>query len=325
MLCRLLLAVLCGCSLLPRESASQERVLARSYRLGLEVDKAGAKTSRTFPVDVYVEKEAGRLIYVGDRGKWLAVAEAGNMGDDKPPKKLYRLVLPVRTWDEEKVGERTRKFNVAVYRDETSGLLVYISETGALAVEAGEAKLGDRARPPTPLYRMRLKVRQPGDGTPQFPILRCNVEVYRDENTGQLLYIAEGGAIAIAPGGAIEKPKPAVFSHGVALKARGYDEPTFRPETARIEPETYRDENAGNTVYITSTLRLAVARGYQDVDKLKSPEWLRCVTFEASKQSAEVFHERNHGHLLYVTAAGGLAAESLTPRGAHRRSKTPPG
>jgi hypothetical protein len=52
----------------------------------------------------------------------------------KEPKWLHGLALRARKGDEADFTQKTRKFGVEVFRDENTNNLVYISETGSIAV-----------------------------------------------------------------------------------------------------------------------------------------------------------------------------------------------
>src|SRR5437879_3306932 len=77
------------------------------YKLELRVRKPAEKEftrdSRTVPVHVTFARDSGRLFYATEEGKSLALVITGKAGaakGDKAPRPLYRLLLPVRGWDE---------------------------------------------------------------------------------------------------------------------------------------------------------------------------------------------------------------------------------
>jgi hypothetical protein len=59
---------------------------------------------------------------------------------DKPkgPKFLHGLTLSCRKSTEEDFTKETQKFGIEVFRDENNGNLVYVSQTGSIAVVAGK-------------------------------------------------------------------------------------------------------------------------------------------------------------------------------------------
>jgi hypothetical protein len=59
---------------------------------------------------------------------------------DKPkgPKWSHALILGVRKSTEEDFTKDTTKFGIEVFRDENNGNLIYISQTGSIAVAPGK-------------------------------------------------------------------------------------------------------------------------------------------------------------------------------------------
>lgn len=56
----------------------------------------------------------------------------------KPAESKYGLEMQVRKAGEAGFNKDTKKYGVEVYRDENNGNLVYISETGSIAVVPGK-------------------------------------------------------------------------------------------------------------------------------------------------------------------------------------------
>jgi hypothetical protein len=316
-------ALVLGALVLPAWTAeSDPQVLPeRSYRLDLPARKPDEKEftrgTRTVSVDVFLDEKAQRLLYVGDDGKALAAAPAGKEAggaEGKTAKWVRRLLLPVRPNDEKEFGKDTPMVGVEVYRDERAGHWVYVSHTGGLAVlPAGKDPSGDPAGEPRGLYRLPLRVRPGGEF--EYAPRRCNVEVYRDDHAGALVYVAESGALAVVPPGKVgdgqETVKPA-WSHGLVLKTRKPGEDAFGPDTmTRHGVEIYQDENRVAWVYLTETLHLAVLPGSKAVDKrAKDPVWLRGLRppgGAAKKWSAEVYNNPNAGHVVTLTTGGAVA------------------
>lgn len=54
--------------------------------------------------------------------------------DTKAPKWLHGLEFKVRKAGEADFNKETKKYGIEVFRDENNGNLVYISETGSIAV-----------------------------------------------------------------------------------------------------------------------------------------------------------------------------------------------
>jgi hypothetical protein len=58
----------------------------------------------------------------------------GQPAQIKGPKWQYGLSALVRKGDEANFGRETKKLGLEVYKDENNGNLIYISETGSIAV-----------------------------------------------------------------------------------------------------------------------------------------------------------------------------------------------
>jgi hypothetical protein len=57
-----------------------------------------------------------------------------------------------------------------------------------------------KTKEPTWLHGLELRVRKAGEADFTKDTKKWGIEVFRDENTGALIYISETGDIAVAPG-----------------------------------------------------------------------------------------------------------------------------
>jgi len=162
-------------------------------------EKDFTKDTKKFGVEVFKDGNTGGLIYVCETAS-IATAPAPPVAPAadsvKAPKALYGLTMRCRKADEKEFGDATQTFSVEVFRDENTGGLLYISETGAVATApAAEAKTGQGV---LWKYGMVLKAR-PG-GVPEFAKAAAfGVEAFLDGNTGNLVYVAQTGSIAVLP------------------------------------------------------------------------------------------------------------------------------
>jgi hypothetical protein len=332
---RLVLLTALGCFVLtPLAPAAldptETTVVEKKYRLKMPVRKAVSNDPnadpRSFFVDALFDKTAGRLFYVAQETATLAVvaAEEKSIGNNKPAKTLHRYVLKVREWDEKEFSDKTRRIAIEVFRDENTGNVVYVSETGAVAVvgaprEAPEKKaLRNAVKAPAPktpdarwLYRLPLKVRVAGEANFDFhKMVRCNIEVYRETDSGRLIYITDNGNLAVSAAGKdfdAKEAKEAEWSHAFDLRARKPNEIEFTPETPLFGLEVYHDGNSETTIYLTQTRTLAVRPGIKKIDnrKVQPAEWRQALT--TGKWSAEEFLDPNLDHLMLITSDGAFA------------------
>ncbi len=108
------------------------------------------------------------------------------------------------------------------------------------------------------------------------------------------------------------KRRAAEWSHGLDLVARRPGQAKFEQRTPRFGAEVYLDDNQPAWVYLTETLHLAVVRAHDPVDsaKVKVPRW-QAGFGPAGKEklgwSAELYHNTNAGHHVFVTHVGAVA------------------
>lgn len=297
------------------------------YRLDLPArrpeEKGFAKETRTVVARVFEDKKASRLFYLGEKNTLIVPAPvaklAGGGAAGKTSKWQRRLLLPIRTFDQNVFGEEPKKIGVEVYRDEKTGHWVYVSHTGSLAIlPPGKAPAGKPAQEPTHLYRLQLKVRAASEKDFDT-VFKYGLETYWDESAGALIYVGEDGALAVIPLAA--KPKTAQtvgtsdWSHALDLKARKPGDNTFDQNTPIIGTEVYRDKNADTWIYATEKLQFAVVPGAKNARvphaAARPPEWkgvLAPAGAAGKTWSAEIYHNPNADHVLYSNANGFLAA-----------------
>src|SRR5438552_2585014 len=95
----------------------------------------------------------------------------------------------------------TKRYSLEVYKDENTNFLVYVTETGAIAQAPGVDVPADaKTKAPTWMHGLDFSVRKAAESEFSKDTKKYGVEVYKDENTGYLVYICETGAIAVVPG-----------------------------------------------------------------------------------------------------------------------------
>ena len=90
---------------------------------------------------------------------------------------------------------------VEVFQDENNGSLLYVTESGVMAVVPGKsAKVGDgKAKGPEFMHGMELAVRKAGERDFTKETKKVGVEVYKDENNGSVIYISDAGELTVVP------------------------------------------------------------------------------------------------------------------------------
>jgi hypothetical protein len=236
------------------------------YGLDLPSRKAGeqefSKDTRIYSLEVFRDDNAGNLVYVTEKGLIAATPAKGtaSIGDLKAPKFVYSVDLDSRKGGVKEL-KGAHKYGVEVYRDGNTGNLIYICDTGAIAVvpDSGAAAPSDGKAPAwRHLHGLDLKCRKHDEKDFSDKTRKFGVEVWRDENNGNLVYLCESGSLAAVPGGKdLKAPTPNVkepkFTHGLNLSARAIGEKEFTDKTRSYGAEVFRDENTGVTIYIAET------------------------------------------------------------------------
>lgn len=236
--------------------------------MDLHCRKAGVedwKDAKPFSIEAFRDENNGTGIYITEKG--LLTVLAGPKDAPLPTalkghKLSHSVDLRCR-----KGGVRdfkdAAKFGIEVYRDNTLNNLVYICETGSIAVIADSGKGGD-GKAPEWLHGLDLKCRKSGEDSFTKETRKFGVEVYRDVNNGNLIFISEEGTIAVtAPNKDLKAPTPDVkdpiWTHGLNLKCRNHGEKDFSDKTRVFGIEVFRDDNTGTYIYISENGTIAAA------------------------------------------------------------------
>jgi len=229
-------------------------------------EKEFTKATRRFGLEVFKDENNGTLVYACETGHLDTVASkfaAVTEGKPKTPTWKHAMTVKVRKAGEKDFTKDTKRFGVEIFKDENNGNLVYISETGSVAVVTG--KMIDKeqsGKGPEWRHGVELAVRKAGEKEFTKDTKKYGLEVFADENNGNLVYICETGAIAVVPARLV-KPTPAEakgpeWKHAMELSARKAGEKEFTKDTKRYGLEVYSDENNGNLIYICENGDLSV-------------------------------------------------------------------
>jgi hypothetical protein len=268
------------------------------------------------------------LLAVGLAGWPSSVAVAQG---PRTPQWTHALDLKARKSTEPAFTDKTRAFGVEVFRDDNNGNGVYIDELGALAVAANFKDVPApvvKSKAPEWMHGLDLKVRKAGEAEFTDKTRVVSLEVFRDANTGNWIYMTETGSFAVAPGAQSARaptpsPKAPQWVHGLDLKCRKAGDKEFTRETPIISLEVFRDENNGNLIYITETGAIAVVPGPvgagEPTPTSKAPEWMHGLDLKVRKggdreftpqtkvYGIEVFRDANNGNWIYLVETGNLA------------------
>ncbi len=154
---------------------------------------------------------------------------------------------------------------------------------------------------------MELKARKAGEK--EFDKARKHsVEVFLDENAGNLICITDVGDIAVLPSVPIKAGKASpVWKAGMEVLVRKGGNPDFNEKTPKTGVEIFQDSNTGKLIYISDTGMIAAPATLTITDKDKAPEWEYGLDLDVRKAGSRL----EHGQAFWC---GGL------PRQEHRRA-----
>lgn len=238
-------------------------------RLAGETDWDKAKK---FGLEAFRDDVNGNLVYINENGQ-VSAAAAGSVNDKavegKPKGTTFKHAMNLKVRKAgDKDWDKANRFGVEVHQDDNNGTLVYISNTGSIAI-VGPKGVGAATTKKDPIYQhgLELKARKVGEANFGKDTKKYGIEVYQDHANSNLVYITEEGKIAVVPGkvakatGGDGKAKDPKFSHGMEVGVRKADEATFSDKTKKVSIEVYKDENNGTTVYISDSGEIAVVGG----------------------------------------------------------------
>jgi hypothetical protein len=286
------------------------------------------KTKR-WGVEVFRDNNTGLGLYISEVG---AIALAPNFGGltvpikpSEGPKWLTGNDLPARKAGVLKFDKAT-SHSMELFRDPNVTNWLFITEQGYVAACNGKLFPGKTGSNPKWIHSVDLAVRKGGvkewkDAT------KFGIEVYRDANSGNLIYVTEHGYIAILPEEKEVKGdgKAPDWLHGLDLSCRKHNEKAFTKDTRKFGVEVYHDITTGNLILISETGAIAVMPAPAKVDaptpKAKEPEWTHGLNIKCRKHGkanfdeaeafgAEVFRDPNIGAIIYINEKGQVSAMS---------------
>jgi hypothetical protein len=180
------------------------------HSVDLAVRKGGVKDfdgAAKFGIEVYADGTSNGLVYITENGLIAVIPNVKNIAPPDPkakvkpvaPEWLHGLDLSCRRYDEVAFTKDTRKFGVEVYHDLHTNNLIFISETGSIAVTPTPANVvapTAKAKEPVWTHGLNVKCRKFGEAEFSATTRAFGAEVFRDENLGVTIYINELGNIA---------------------------------------------------------------------------------------------------------------------------------
>jgi hypothetical protein len=292
------------------------------------------KDTKKYGIEVYQDENNGAGVYITQTGSVAVMSGKlfkGADGKSKSPLWQHGLELAARKFDEKDFSKATKRFAFEVFKDENNGNLFYLSNQGGIdTVPAKYATITTgKVKKPVHRYGANLKVRKAGEDNFTKDTQKIGVEVFKDENNGNYVYLSETGGFAVVPAKLmnadepVKKAKDPEWQHGLELAVRMAGEEKFTKDTKRFGIEVYLDENNGNLIYICQTGDLAVVPAKQASKtpdgKPKAPELKHALdlsarkvgeekfTKDTKKYGIEVYQDENNGCTLYICETGDLS------------------
>lgn len=292
------------------------------YGHDLRVRKGGEKDfgpeTPRIGVELFHDEANKALVLISETGA-LAVTKAPTvaLGADRKCEWKTAHDLNCRKAGEAEFTQKTKKWGVEIFQDRATTQLLYVCESGSVMLAPTPVGFVTEKGPKWH-HALEPKVRAPEqvafDNAKKF-----GMEIFKDENTGGLIYITEVGMIAPAGTAAgaptkIEAPKA---QYGLDLRVRGADEPDFTDKTKRLGVEVFEDPNTKTLFYLTESGSVATAPLGKMADA-KGVNWKSAMALrarkggekdfdKAKKYGIEVFEDNRTGNLLFISETGAIA------------------
>lgn len=311
--------------------AQETKGVTWKHGLSFQVRKAGqavfTEDTPRFGAEVFLDKDLTQAVFISEKGS-VGLSSAANLKDAKEvpaPQLFHGLEFKVRPVGE-KSFEKAKKVSTEIFMDKVSDTLVYVTETGFLATApVGSAKAPDKVQDPEWFHALEVKARKAGEKEFGPETRKISIEVYKDGNTGNLVYVTDAGTVALLPAAGQTKPaevKDPVWYHAFEIKVRKGTEKSWDKDTKAFGIEVYKDTNANTLVYVcaeTGAIAVLPAGGTSKPATSKDPKHMLGRSFlvrrgdeknfgdKTLNLGAEVNRDENAAALVYVTELGGLA------------------
>lgn len=302
------------------EKAVAAPKLLYGHTLSVRPGGEGDGKAQRMGVETFEEVATKTIVKISETG-FIAVTEPTAVAADKKCQPKAGQDLRCRKADEVALTQKTKLWGVEMFHDRGINKLLYVCESGSVALAPVPPGLvTDKG--PVRLHAMYLSVREPKQvsfkGAKAF-----GVEVFKDENTGGLIYITEAGAIATVASAVTPDPKKKPLGpkavYGLDLRVRADGEVEITDKTKRISVEVFEDQDAKTLVYITETGSIAVvpmpAKIATDATGVKGKDGMGLRARkgdqekfdDAKKYSVEMFLDNRTENLIFLSETGSIA------------------
>jgi hypothetical protein len=242
------------------------------YGLDLRARKAGEEKfsdkTKAWGMEVFFDNNSSNWVYIVENGNF-AVAPSKTASMEKPIEKpqdckwLHSFDLKCRKGGQKKWDKNTPIYGLEIYQDLNNNNLIYICDNGAVAVIPWDMAISkSEGKAPEWLHGQDLQSRKFGEENFTDKTRKYGVEIFRDGNNGNLIFLDETGHIAVAAGpkdlkSPTKDPKNAKFLHGLDLSCREAGQDMFTEKTPTYSIEIYDEPNVNGAIYLAQTGAIA--------------------------------------------------------------------
>jgi hypothetical protein len=227
----------------------------------LNCRKAGeadfTQKTKKWGVELFQDRGTNRLLYACESGAIALAPVPGGLVTEKGPVWHHGLEPRVRSVDQVEFTN-AKKFGVEIFKDENTGGLIYITETGSISTAGSSLPKPEKVAPPKAQYGLSLRVRGAEESDFTEKTKQISLEVFEDPNANTRFYLTESGFVAVAPTSPITAGASGVtWKSAMALRARKVGEPEF-PKAKKFGIEVFEDNRTGNLIFISETGSIGV-------------------------------------------------------------------
>jgi hypothetical protein len=273
----------------------------------------------SFRIETFLDKERKNWIHLSETGSLAVSPQTKELDAEGKVGGLYSTELRARKVGETDFTDNTATHTIAVKHDGLSDSLIYVSDTGSIAVAKAKVPTG-AIKNFTHLTSYGFNVRKAGESEIDGNTPAYSFEIFRDENTGLLLFVSADGTIAVTSG---DHPAAGVkyspYLHAFACKSRKADEADFTAKTGSYGIELWKDRTSGFVYYASQIGSMAVTTGKVTPESTVPPTWITRIKIGVRKDgegslpndnrmgSVEVYRDENSGNFIYLCETGHLA------------------
>jgi hypothetical protein len=234
------------------------------YGLDLKARKAGedmfSDKTKTYGLEVFFDTNSNSWIYIVENGNFaVAPGKAATVSKPENCTWLHSFDLKCRKGGQKAWDKDTPIYGLEIYQDTNNNNLIYISDTGAIAVLPWADRISKSdGKGPEWLHGQDLQSREYGQPNFNEKTKKYGIEIFKDGNNNNVIFLCETGHIAVVTGdksaaAPTKEPKDAKFKHGLDLSCRKAGEDAFGTKTPTYSIEIYDEPNTNTSLYLSQT------------------------------------------------------------------------